>query len=52
MTFMIRGAPTVMTVSPDLVGPSITRNSVIIGEGVDMSTRVSAVQWGQCEMPR
>jgi type III restriction enzyme len=26
-----------MTVSPDLVGPSITRNSGIIGEGVDMS---------------
>ncbi len=27
----------VLTLSPDLVGPSITRNSGIIGEGVDMS---------------
>ncbi|WP_291996292.1 BPTD_3080 family restriction endonuclease [Candidatus Accumulibacter sp. ACC012] len=26
-----------LTLSPDLVGPSITRNSGIIGEGVDMS---------------
>lgn len=27
----------ILTLSPDLVGPSITRNSGIIGEGVDMS---------------
>ena len=29
----------VLTLSPDLVGPSITRNSGIIGEGVDMSLK-------------
>jgi type III restriction enzyme len=28
-----------LTLSPDLVGPSITRNSGIIGEGVDMSLK-------------
>jgi type III restriction enzyme len=30
-------ADSVLELSPDLVGPSITRNSGIIGEGVDMS---------------
>lgn len=29
----------ILTLSPDLVGPSITRNSGIIGEGVDMSLK-------------
>jgi len=32
-------AESVLTLSPDLVGPSITRNSGIIGEGVDMSLK-------------
>jgi type III restriction enzyme len=29
----------ILVLSPDLVGPSITRNSGIIGEGVDMSLK-------------
>jgi type III restriction enzyme len=29
----------VLTLSPDLIGPSITRNAGIIGEGVDMSLK-------------
>lgn len=32
-------ADSVLTLSPDLVGPSITRNSGIIGEGVDLGLR-------------
>lgn len=32
-------AESILTLSPDLVGPSITRNSGIIGEGADMSLK-------------